>query len=92
MTAVAFVPFVGSMQSQCSGNFEQTAAGKHWHALGTVVSVALLAQLQPDDWCIMTGCDYRGPMNVANFATMYLICVDRPNMPSRSADHDATVN
>lgn len=92
--AVAFGSIVVSMQSQCNGNFEQMAAGKHLHALGMVVIVAALqAQRQPDDSCTMTVCDCRAPMNVANFATTNLICVvDQPNRPNQSADHDATVN
>lgn len=91
--AVAFVSIVVLLRSQCNGNFEQTAAKKHWHAPGMVANVALLARLLPDDWCTMTECDYREPTNVdSNFATMNLICVDRLNMPSQSEDHDATVN
>lgn len=81
------------MQSQCNGNFEQMAVGTRLHALGMVAIVAALrAQLQPDDSCTTTECDCRVPTNVANFVTTNLICVDRPNRPSQSVDHDATVN
>lgn len=91
--AVAFGSIVVSMQSQCNDNFEQMAVRKRLHALGMVVIVAAhQAQLQPDDSCTMIECDCRAPMNVANFATMNLICVDRPNRPNQSVDHDATVN
>lgn len=91
--AVAFGSIVVSMQSQCNDNFEQMAVRKRLHALGMVVIVAALrALLQPDDSCTMIECDCRAPMNVANFATMNLICVDRPNRPNQSVDHDATVN
>lgn len=92
MIAVAFGSIVVSMQSQYNGNSEQTAVNKHWHALGMVANVALLALLKPDDWCIMTGCDYREPMNAANFAMMSLICADQLNMPSQSEVHDAMAN
>lgn len=92
MIAVAFGSIVVSMQSQYNGNSEQTAVSKHWHALGTVANVELLALLKPGDWCIMTECDYREPTNAANFAMKSLICVDRLSMPSQSEVHDATAN
>lgn len=89
--AVAFGSAVVSMRSQCNGNFEQMAVGTRWHALGMVVIVAArLALQQPDDSCTTIECDCRAPMSVAYFVTMNLICVDRPNRPNQSVDHDAT--
>lgn len=91
--AVAFGLIVVLMRSQCNGNFEQMAVRKRLHALGMAVIVAAHREpLQPDDSCTMIECDCRAPMNVANFVLMNLICVDRPNRPNQSADHDATVD